>query len=102
MRRWMRRLPRKISRRSNKSIDCRSKGLKDIAMKLRFERVWSIVGVALTAGILLSGCASTPEPVFTADPIADGTTNSGRQPARSHEEGIIFQVGDQVTISFSD
>jgi polysaccharide export outer membrane protein len=71
-------------------------------MKLRLERVWAWVGLALMAMMLLSGCASTPEPVFTTDPIVDGGTNGGGQTTNPRPESFVFQIGDLVTVNFSD
>lgn len=76
-------------------------------MKLLSEKVlWSFYGLLAGVMVLASGCATTPDPVFTSDPVAApqfrqlGQTNPG--PGPTSESGVRFEVGNLVIITFSD
>lgn len=75
-------------------------------MKLILDRIVSVVCLLVAVGWLVSGCATSPDPDFTSAPIidtsgsrsSDGTNSSNTKP---NEEGIRFQVGDMVMVTFS-
>lgn len=76
-------------------------------MKLLSEKVRSATCGLLAAMLLfVSGCASTPDPIFTSEPALDQVTSpvgAGTNAGPSSTgEGVRFQIGDQLTITFSD
>ncbi len=76
-------------------------------MKRTFEKVLSAISSLITAGlILLSGCAtSSDDALFSTDPaVVDpaATPQASRSPNLFSPGGVVFQVGDQITVTFSD
>lgn len=76
-------------------------------MKLLFAKGISAVGGLLAlVTVLVSGCATSSEPVFTSDPAFDVAAQPGTPAREFHAQGtndleVRFQKGDVVIITFS-
>jgi polysaccharide biosynthesis/export protein len=67
-------------------------------MKLILGRIVSLTSLLVTVGLLVSGCATAPEPEFTTAPVLD-TTN--RPDVIVDGKGYRLQIGDTVGVIFS-
>lgn len=81
------------------------------------EKVLNPVWCLLATGLLVNGCATSPEPAFTSEPavpsavpseaVAQPVAVSGGGPASDvsgltqKDQGVRFRVGDQLIITFS-
>ena len=78
-------------------------------MKRKSEKVLTTLCALIVAGLfLLAGCATPSKPFSTANPnfapvaaSSAATTPSNPPPALS-PGGVVFQVGDLITVKFSD
>lgn len=75
-------------------------------MKRTFEKVLSAFCSLITAGLfLLSGCATSSDALFSTDPVVAAPVASAQVTQSTNlfsPGGVIFQVGDQITVTFSD
>jgi protein involved in polysaccharide export with SLBB domain len=57
--------------------------------------------VAILAGMILSGCRSAPDPIFTDNPNAPVTTESGTNGGQAVLAAARFQKGETVVVATS-
>ena len=73
----------------------------------QFQNLLAVVCSLLAIALLAAGCATAPDP-FVSDaayqPVAEsaGTRSATNDSASSSNQGVRFQVGDQLIITFSD
>jgi protein involved in polysaccharide export with SLBB domain len=72
------------------------------------ERILTAFCSALASGLLVTGCATSSDPAFTSEPATQPVTATGSSPTNDNPaatpkgQGVIFQVGDMIIITFSD
>lgn len=78
-------------------------------MKLMLDRLVGVCGFLLAAGVLLCGCATSPEPVFNSDPASASATagvvpvggSAGASAPKGTNTSVVFNVTDQIKVTFS-
>ena len=71
------------------------------------RKILTLVCSLLATALLVAGCATSSEPVFTSEPAfqpvtaSDGTSTKDISLAPEKEPGVRFQVGDLLIITFS-
>src|SRR6185503_5875067 len=70
------------------------------------ERISVPICCLFATGLLVAGCATSSEPSFTSEPALQSVTASegsstNENPIFSLKEGVRFQVGDPLNITFS-
>jgi polysaccharide export outer membrane protein len=91
-----------VAETSSKSIDCARDAIRQAYMPMNFlMKLCLFACVALLAGMILTGCGSTDEPVFTDNPSTPAVTSAptNDMPAVTDTGSARFATGETVTVT---